>query len=78
MHVFGFFYVEVEIGRAYPISRGNNLSFFISFYRKMKLHTNRQKAILLFVLKAHAPPPTRCYNKQQTILMLFIKLLYFL
>lgn len=24
------------------------------------------------------PPLTRCYNKQQTILMLFIKLLYFL
>lgn len=23
----------------------------------MKLHTNRQKAILLFVLKALAPPP---------------------
>lgn len=74
-----FFFMSVEIGRAYPISRGKNVSFFISFYRKMKLHTNRQKAILLFVLKAHAPPPlTRCYNKQQTILMLFIKLLYFL
>lgn len=58
MHVL-FFYVEVEIGRAYPISRGKNVSFFISFYRKMKLHTNRQKAILLFVLKAHAPPPPK-------------------
>lgn len=57
MHVLFFCYFEVEIGRTYPISRGKNVSFFISFYRKIKLHTNRQKAILLFVLKAHAPPP---------------------
>lgn len=47
-------HVEVEIGRAYPISRGKNVSFFISFYRKMKLHTNRQKAILSSRLM---PPP---------------------
>lgn len=73
---FFFFFMSVEIGRAYPISRGKNVSFFISFYRKMKLHTNRQKAILSSRLMP--PPQTRCYNKQQTILMLFIKLLYFL
>lgn len=51
MHVLLFF-MSVEIGRAYPISRGKNVSFFISFYRKMKLHTKSH-----FVLKAHAPPP---------------------
>lgn len=83
---FFFFFLPIsrwKLAEPTQFQGEKNVSFFISFYRKIKLHTNRQKAILLFVLKAHAPPPPpRCYNKQQnkqqTILMLFIKLLYFL
>lgn len=55
MHVL--FFVEVEIGRAYPISRAKKCIFLYILLQKNEIHTNRQKAILLLVLKAHAPPP---------------------
>lgn len=77
MHVLFSFFCRWKLAEPTQFQGQKNVSFFISFYRKMK-YTPIDKKPFYCLSSRLMPPTTRCYNKQQTILMLFIKLLYFL
>lgn len=62
-----------------PNFKGKKCIFLYILLQKNEITHQQTKSHFTVCPQGSCPPPlTRCYNKQQTILMLFIKLLYFL